>query len=408
MMEVNMDLQFIKELITPAKTRIIMLIMDGLGGLPLQPGGRTELETARTPHLDSLAGLSALGLSVPVGPGITVESGPGHLAIFGYDPLEYRIGRGVLEAVGVGFDLGPNDVAVRGNYCTVDKDRLVTDRRAGRIKNEISIELSQLLTTQIEDVAFLVKTVREHRLAIVMRGSGLSADITDSDPLKNDYHPLPIRALNPQAEKTACLVNRFVERSREVIEAFTPKPPANMLLLRGFDKYPNFPAFPQLFGLKSAAIAVHPTYRGIARLVGMQVLPVEGSTVADEFTTLERNWNDFDFFYLHIKDTDLAGEDGDFSRKAAVIEVVDSQVPRMMALNPDVVIVSGDHSTPAALRGHSWHPVPTLVYGKYVRADNIAEFGESACARGSLGVLPAKHIMPLALANGLRIMKWSS
>lgn len=403
-----MDLQFIKELITPAETKIIMLIMDGLGGLPMEPGGKTELETAYTPHLDSLAGLSALGLSEPVGPGITVESGPGHLALFGYDPLEYRIGRGVLESVGVGIDLRPNDIAVRGNYCSVDASGVVADRRAGRIKNEISKELSSLLTIQIEDIEFTVETVREHRLAIVLRGPGLNAEVTNSDPLKNGYPVLPLRALVPQAEKTARVVNQFVEHARQVIAAYQPTPPANMILLRGFDSYPNFPLFPQLFGLKAAAIAVYPTYRGIARLVGMQVLPFEGGTAADEFAALEKNWNDFDFFYLHIKNTDLAGEDGDFARKVRIIEEIDRLLPRLLALKPDVIIVGGDHSTPALLKGHSWHPVPTLIFSKYIRADGIFEFGERACSRGSLGVLPAKHIMPIALANAQRIMKWSS
>lgn len=403
-----MNPHFVKQLITPATTKIIMLIMDGLGGLPMEAGGRTELETAYTPNLDSLANQSVLGLSVPVGPGITVESGPGHIGIFGYDPLETRIGRGVLEAVGVGFDLTSDDVAVRGNYCTVDDQGVVTDRRAGRINNEISSELSHLLTAQIEDVSFMVKTVREHRLAIVMRGKGLCADLTNSDPLKNGHKPLPIHALSPQAEKTANLVNRFVERSCHVIRTFTPQPTANMLLLRGFDSYPNIPAFPDLYGLRAAAIAAFPTYQGIAKLVGMQVLPIEGTSILDEFTALEKNWNSFDFFYLHIKETDLAGEDGDFDRKVRIIEEVDRCIPRLIALHPDVIVVSGDHSTPALLKGHSWHPVPTLIQGKYVRADNIPEFGESACARGSLGVIPAKHIMPIVLANALRIMKWSS
>lgn len=403
-----MDFEFLQKLITPAKTKIAMIIMDGLGGLPLEPGGKTELESAHTPHLDALAEISALGLSEPVGPGITVESGPGHLAIFGYDPLQFRIGRGVLEAVGVGIDLGPNDVAVRGNYCAVDAAGVVMDRRAGRIATNVSRELSRLLSTQVEDVTFLVETVREHRLAIVMRGPGLSADVTGSDPLKNGHKPLPIRALTMEAEKTASVVNQFVERACQVIGAYSPEPPANMLIMRGFDSYPKFPLFPNLFGLRAAAIAVYPTYRGIAKLVGMQVLPIDGSTAADEFSTLEKNWNDFDFFYLHIKETDLAGEDGDFARKVNIIEEVDSLMPRLMALKPDVVIVSGDHSTPAALKGHSWHPVPTLIHGKYVRADGIAEFGEHACARGNLGVLPAKHIMPIALANAQRLAKFSA
>jgi len=403
-----MDFNFLHELITPAHTRIVMLVMDGLGGLPLEPGGKTELETARTPNLDALAALSALGLSVPVGPGITVESGPGHLALFGYDPLKYRIGRGVLEAIGIGFDLEPDDIAVRGNYCTVDAAGVVTDRRAGRISTDISRGLSKLLTTRIEDVNFFVETVREHRLAIILRGPGLSANIGGTDPLKDGHPPLPIRALDPEAGKTARVMSLFIERSRHVIEEYKPKPPANMLLMRGIDQYPHFPVFSELYGLRAGAIVVYPTYRGIAELVGMQALPVEGGMAADELTSLEKHWDDFDFFYLHVKETDLAGEDGDFSRKVNIIEEVDRLIPRLMALQPDVVIVCGDHSTPAALKAHSWHPVPVLIYSKYVRPDGIPEFGERVCGRGSLGVLPAKHIMPIALANAGRIMKWSA
>lgn len=401
-----MDFDFLRELIIPAQTKIVMFVFDGLGGLPREPGGKTELETARTPNLDALAKQSALGLTVPLGPGITVESGPGHLALFGYDPLRYRIGRGVLETLGIGFDLQPDDIAIRGNYCSVDADGVVTDRRAGRIPTEISKELSKLLTTKIEDVEIFVETVREHRLAVVLRGPGLSPDVSDTDPLKDGRRPFPVRALVPEAEKTARVLNEFVERSRQTIQSYTPTPPANMLLLRGIDKSPRFPPFPEVYGLRAAAIAVYPTYRGIAKLVGMSVLPLEGGAWEDEFAALEKHWDEFDFFYLHIKETDLAGEDGDFERKAGIIEKVDALLPRLTALAPDVVIVCGDHSTPAALKGHSWHPVPALIHGKHVRADGVAEFGETACGRGSLGVLPAAHLMPIALANTGRILKF--
>ena len=400
-----MNFNFLQGLIVPAQTKIAMIIMDGLGGLPLEPGGKTELETARTPNLDALAAQSALGLTIPVAPGITVESGPGHLGIFGYDLLQYRIGRGVLEAVGIDFELGPDDVAARGNFCSVDAAGLVTDRRAGRIPTDVSKGLAKLLTTAIDDVEFFVETVKEHRLAIVMRGPGLGAALSGSDPQKTGVAPLPVRALKPDSEKTARRVNQFIERARKLL---ADQRPANMILVRGFDKYPDLPAFPELFGLRAAAIAVNPTYRGIAKLVGMQVLKVDGGTLADEFTTLERNWNDFDFFYLHVKNTDIAGEDGDFARKVRVIEEVDALMPRLLALEPDVVIVSGDHSTPAVLKAHSWHPVPTLLYSRYVRADGIAEFGERACVRGGLGVLPAKDVMLIALANAQRLTKFSA
>jgi 2,3-bisphosphoglycerate-independent phosphoglycerate mutase len=401
-----MDLKFLQNLIVPAKTKIAMIIMDGLGGLPLEPGGKTELETAHTPNLDALAAQSALGLTVPVGPGITPGSGPGHLGIFGYDPLQYEIGRGALEALGVDFDLGPNDVAARGNFCTVDRAGLLTDRRAGRIPTGVNRELASLLRTiKIGGAEFFVEPVKEHRFVFVVRGPGLGDALTETDPQKTGVPALPVRALEPDSEKTARLMNQFIAQARELL---ADRHPANMILLRGFAGCPTLPTYPELFGLRAAAIALHGMYRGVAKLVGMQALNVEGEGIADEFTTLERNWNDFDFFYLHVKKTDTAGENGDFAGKVRVIEEVDALMPRLTALKPDVIIVSGDHSSPALLKAHSWHPVPTLLYARYVRADGIAEFGERACARGSLGLLPAKDVMPIALANAQRIAKFGA
>ena len=401
-----MDFKFLQNLIVPAQTKIVMIIMDGLGGLPLEPGGKTELETARTPNLDALAEQSVLGLTVPVGPGITPGSGPGHLAIFGYDPIQYVIGRGAVEALGVDFDLGPNDVAARGNFCSMDSTGLLTDRRAGRIPTDVGKELGKLLRTiHIDGVEFFIETVKEHRFAFVMRAPGLGDALTETDPQKIGVPALPVCALQSDSEKSARLANQFIEQACKLL---ADKHPANMILLRGFARYPKMPTYPELFGLRAAAIAVNGMYRGVAKLVGMQALKVDGETLADEFTTLEKNWNDFDFFYLHVKKTDTAGEDGDFVRKVLAIEEVDELLPRVIALKPDVIIVSGDHSSPAVLRSHSWHPVPTLLYSRYVRADGISEFGERACVRGSLGVLPAKDVMPIALANAQRITKFGA
>jgi 2,3-bisphosphoglycerate-independent phosphoglycerate mutase len=402
----EMDLRFLQDLVVPTQTKIAMIIMDGLGGLPLEPGGKTELETAHTPNLDVLAAQSTLGLTVPVRPGITPGSGPGHLGIFGYDPIQYEIGRGALEALGVDFELGPDDVAARGNFCSLDGAGLLTDRRAGRISTDVGRGLAKLLrTVAIDGVEFFIEPVKEHRFAFVMRGSGLGDALTETDPHKTGVPPMPVCALKPDSEKAAQLVNQFVEQAHKLL---ADKHPANMILLRGFAKFPAVPTYPDLFGLRAAAIAVNGMYRGVAKLVGMTVLKVDGDTLMDEFATLERNWNDYDFFYLHVKKTDTAGEDGDFLRKVHVIEEVDALMPRLLALKPDVVIVSGDHSSPALLKSHSWHPVPTLLYSQYVRADGIAEFGERACARGSLGVLPAKDVMPIALANAQRIAKFGA
>lgn len=390
----------------PAQTKIAMIIMDGLGGLAREPGGKTELETAQTPNLDALAAQSALGLTIPVAPGITPGSGPGHLGIFGYDPLQYQIGRGALEALGVDFELGANDIAARGNFCSVDAAGVLVDRRAGRLPTEESRDLAALLRTiTMEGVEFFVEPIKEHRFAFIMRGPGLGEALTETDPQKVGVRPLPVHALQPDSEKAARIVNQFIERARLLLSG---KKPANDIMLRGFAKFPVLPSFYESYGLHAAAIAVNGMYRGVARLVGMDVLEIIANTPADEFTVLEDHWNEFDFFYLHIKKTDTCGENGDFTGKVGVIEEVDALIPRLMALKPDVVIVGGDHSSPAVMKSHSWHPVPVLLYSKYARADGIPEFGERACLRGSLGILPAREMMPIALANAGRMNKYGA
>lgn len=400
------DHSFLKSLIEPADTKIFMLIMDGLGGLPIEPGGKTELETAATPNLDALAEISALGLSSPAGPGITVGSGPGHLAIFGFDPFEYEIGRGALEALGVDFDLEPDDIAARGNFCSVDANGIISDRRAGRISTEESEKLIEMLNTiKIDGAEIFLRPVKEHRFAFVIRGADLGDYLSDTDPQKTGVAPSLVEALDKKAEKTALLVNEFIHKAKAKLSSQSP---ANMIMLRGFAKLPTVPQFQDVYGLHAASIAVNGMYRGVSRLVGMEVLPVDGITIADEFATLEKYWQDYDFFYLHIKKTDTYGESGDFAAKARIIEEVDSFIPRVMALKPDVVIVSGDHSSPAVLKSHSWHPVPTILYSKFVRADGIREFGERACSRGSLGVFSAQDVMPLALANAGRLAKYNA
>lgn len=401
-----MEFQMLKALLVPAQTKIAMIVMDGIGGLPLTPGGKTELETARKPNLDALAAQSALGLADPVAPGITPGSGPGHLGIFGYDPLQFEIGRGVLEALGIDFDLGPNDVAARGNFCTVDADGRLTDRRAGRIATNVNVELVKLLRTiKIPGVQIFVETVKEHRFVLVLRGKGLGDALTETDPQRLGVPALPVKATDAQSAKAAKIANQFIKQARKLL---ADQSPANMILLRGFAKKPKWQNYEQAFGLRAAAIAAYPMYRGLGKLLGMQTLPVEGETIADEFTALEKSWNAFDFFYLHVKKTDSYGEDGNFDGKVHVIEELDAQLPRLLALKPDVIIVGGDHSTPSLLKSHSWHPVPVLLWSKFVRADGIAEYGERACARGSLGRFPSKDLMPMALANAQRLTKFGA
>jgi len=401
-----MNSNLINSLIIRAQTKIVMLIMDGLGGLPRAPGGKTELETANTPNLDALAERSSLGLTIPVAPGITPGSGPGHLAIFGYDPLQNEIGRGAMEALGVDFELGPDDLAARGNFCTIDTDGMITDRRAGRIGTNVNQELTRLLLTiKMDGAEVFIEPIKEHRFVFILRAPGLHDSLSETDPQKTGVPPQPVCALDPQSEKAAILVNLFINSAQKTL---ANRHPANMILLRGFAKLPILPTVQEKYGLKAAAIAINGMYRGVARLVGMQVLDVNGQTLNDEFMTLEKYWDDYDFFYLHVKKTDTFGELGDFDGKVKAIEEVDGLLPHLTALKPDVIIVGGDHSSPAVLKSHSWHPVPVLIYSPFVCPDGLAEFGERACSRGSLGTIPAIHIMPIALANALRITKYGA
>ncbi len=398
-----MDL--IKSVSRPSPTKIVLLVIDGLGGLPNPETGKTELETAKTPNLDKLASESICGLSDPVSPGITPGSAPGHLALFGYDPVIFNIGRGVLEAVGVDFDLQPEDVAARGNFCTVDKAGLLVDRRAGRISTEKCAELCRLLDGQVIDkVKIFVRPVKEHRFIAVFRGDNLFPEASDSDPQQTGVSPLAITALSPEANRMASIANQFITQAKITLADHIP---ANMILLRGFSRRPHLPTMSEIYKLKPAAIASYPMYRGLARLVGMEILET-GTSIEDEFKTLTQNYSDYDFFFLHIKAADAAGEDGDFDRKVVVIEELDSRLPELINIKPDVIVVTGDHSTPALLKGHSWHPLPVLLRSRWCRADSVTEFSESACIFGGLGRLPATQIMPLAMANALKLNKFGA
>ncbi len=404
------DFELMKELHMPAQTKIVHLVLDGLGGLPRQSDGKTELEAARTPNLDALAGRSQLGLAVPVAPGVTPGSGPAHLSLFGYDPLAYDVGRGVLSALGIGFDLQPEDIAARGNFCTIDENGLITDRRAGRIPTEVGSKMVDLLRQiELPGVQIFVNVVKEYRFVLVLRptaGQTLHANVHDTDPQKTGVPSLPARALDSASEPAAALINDWIAAARQILK---DHPPSNSLNLRGVAKDPGLPGFAEVFGLKAGAIATYPMYRGVAKLVGMDVLPVAGEDVEDEVETLRAHWDAYDYFFFHVKKTDSAGEDGDFERKAGVIEHVDQAViPAILALDPDVLIVTGDHSTPAALKSHSWHPVPTLLWSRYCRPDGAAQYGERACGRGSLGVFPATDELPLALGHALRLNKYGA
>ena len=401
-----MDFDILRRLAKPADTKILLLVMDGLGGLPAKVQDCTELERAETPNLDKLAGEGLCGLHQPIGTGITPGSGPSHLALFGYDPVKYQVGRGVLAALGINFDLKDGDVAARGNFCTVDGDGKVTDRRAGRIPTEKNRELCEKLRDiRIPGVEIFVEPVKEYRFLLVMRGQSLSGELADTDPQSTGLKPHPPKPLSSDAKHTADLVKQFVEKAGETLAT---EPVANMVLMRGFAKKPDWPAFPDIYQVKAAAIAAYPMYRGVSRLVGMDVLET-GETLEDEIDTLEKNWNDYDFFYFHFKKTDSAGEDGDFNRKVSLIEEMDAAIPRIMKLDPDVVLVTGDHSTPSFMKSHSWHPVPVLLWSRYCRNDHVDRFGERACMTGCLGPrFPAVELMPLMMANAGRLEKFGA
>lgn len=397
----------LQELVTKADTKLVLLVMDGLGGLPHPETGKTELETARTPNLDRLAKISSIGLHTPVATGITPGSGPGHLGLFGYDPVQNEVGRGVLSALGVGIELKPADVACRVNFATLENG-VITDRRAGRIPTEEGARLCKKLESiRIPGVEIVIRPEMQYRAVIVFRGEDLGADLSDTDPQKTGLAPLPVRATSddPASQRTAGLFNEFVRQANQVL---AEERPANTILLRGFDKLPQLPTFQEKYGLGSAVIAVYPMYRGLARLVGMQVLDA-GHSIEEEFEVLKQNWDKYDFFFVHVKPTDSSGEDGAFEKKSQVIEEVDALIPRVEALKPDVLVVTGDHSTPALLKAHSWHPVPILLASRYARRNMwVEKFGESECARGALGFIKSTDILPLMLAHGLRLQKFGA
>lgn len=388
--------------------KILLLVMDGLGGLPRPQDGLTELEAAHTPNLDRLAREGSTGLSIPVARGIAPGSGPAHLALFGYDPLTYEIGRGVLEATGIGLDVNTGDVAIRGNFCTIDAAGNITDRRAGRISTEEGAKRVELLREiELPGVTIDVQIAKEYRFALVLRGEGLSGDIADTDPQATGVPSLPVTARSPKAEKTAQLVTQWLEKAREKLKGHEP---ANFCTLRGFAEEPGLPKYADVYKLKAACVAVYPMYKGVARLVGMDIIETTAhDTTQDEFDKVASIWNDYDFVFCHIKYTDSRGEDGNFDAKVKVIEEVDAAVPTLIGMNPDVVIVTGDHSTPAMYKAHSWHPVPTLLWAPATHMPDRAQaFGERECMAGALGQFLATDLMPLGLAHANRLNKFGA
>ena len=397
------DLPYLGDICRSTSSKIVMLVVDGLGGLPHPDTGKSELETARLPNLDELASRSACGLTTPVMPGITPGSGPGHMALFGYDPVKYLMGRGVLEALGIGLDLAEGEVAARGNFCTVGGEGLLEDRRAGRIPTKESAPLVAMLDKiEVPGVRLSVYPVRDYRFVLVLRGDGLEENVSETDPQSLDLAPLEAGALSQDSEKTAIAVNAFIAAAEDILGG---RNIANMVLLRGFSGLPRLPDFGGRYNLDPAAIAAYPMYRGLAQLVGMKIIPT-GQTFDDELDALDQNFDEHDFFFLHYKPADAAGEDGDFEAKVARLEELDAKIPRLLALEPDTLIVAGDHSTPAIMGGHSWHPVPLMVHSELTEGEGVPEFSERGCNNGSIGRIPATNVMMLALAHSGKLVKF--
>ena len=397
------DVAVIRDCFVTTPSKIIMLVVDGLGGLPHPETKKSELETAVTPNLDLLSRESACGLTVPVLPGVAPGSGPGHLALFGYDPLNYLIGRGALEALGIDVDLREGDICARGNFCTVDSRGLLVDRRAGRIPSEFSTPLCRELNQiQVEGVDLSVYPVEGYRLVLHLRGDGLSDAVTETDPQRTEVPALAAKAIAAEAEKTADAVNEFVKQARDILK---DEERANMVLLRGFSSLPHLPSMGDAYRLSPAAIAAYPMYRGLASIVGMNIIPT-GKSFSDELDTLYDSYQAHDFFYIHYKPADAAGEDGNFEAKVQALEELDAHIPRLRELEPDVLMVAGDHSTPSIMAAHSWHPVPFLLHSRLTLGEGVERFSERSFAAGPLGRIPATQVMLLALAHAGKLAKF--
>jgi len=397
-----------ERLALPTGGKIIYVVLDGIGGLSDPERGGTELQVAQTPHLDALAQKSSCGLLETVGPGITPGSGPGHLTLFGYHPLRYKIGRGVLSALGIDFELQEGDIAARANFATVDESGKVRDRRAGRIATDLNQRLCEKIRDQVkldDDIEFFFETVSEHRAVLVLRGEGLSGELPDTDPQRTGVKPKPLQAHSDAAQKTARIVDTFLKHVRETL---ADENRANMVLLRGFEQYHPLPSLRDRFQLNGICLADYPMYRGVSRLLGMTVPPSPGGMEKRFQALADCYGDDYDFYFLHVKKTDSYGEDADFDQKVELIEAVDKLLPQVTALNPDVLVVTADHSTPATMGVHSWHPVPVMLAAANAKVDAVKSFDEYACLQGSLGTRPGTDLMGLALAHAGRLQKFGA
>jgi 2,3-bisphosphoglycerate-independent phosphoglycerate mutase len=408
----NMNLdELYSELTLKPNAKLALIVLDGLGDLATKEQSYlTPLEAAHTPNLDALCKNSAQGRMIPVAPGITPGSGPGHLGLFGYDPLEFQVGRGVIEALGLGVELKAGDVCARANFATLDAKGIVTDRRAGRIPTETCEKLVALLAAKIKkigDTQVIIKAGKEHRFVVVFRGKGLEGPLTDADPNREGYVIPAVKPRDPQNAKQKKMAGLIAEFYKQALPILKNEKPANGFLMRGIAHQPEIPLFEERYKLKPACLAVYPMYKGLAQLVGMK--KIEGpQTIAEQFERYLAEYDNYDFFFIHYKYTDKAGEDGNFAAKKKAIEDFDAALPILLKKCPDVIAITGDHSTPCALKGHSWHPQPLLLNSSVSGSDKLERFTETGANSGSLGIFPAKFLIRLMQANAKMFDKFGA
>ena len=398
------DFPYLSDVVRPTSSRIVMVVVDGLGGMPHPEYGKSELEFADLQTLDALSASSSLGLTTPVLPGITPGSGPGHMALFGYNPVKYLLGRGILEGMGIGADICQGDVAARGNFCVLGEQGNILDRRAGRLDTETCKALcAELNEIKIDGVDIKVYPVMDYRFVLVIKGQGLCPNVSETDPQIEGVHPLVAQPLSSDAQSTVGIVKEFVCKATEILSSFEGE--ANGILLRGFSSLPTLPDFGRQYALSPAAIAAYPMYKGLAGLIGMDVIQSE-QTFEGEIDALEANFDDgHNFFFLHYKPADSAGEDGDFIAKVRQLENFSHQINRVIEMEPDVLVICGDHSTPSFTASHSWHPVPVLIKSTYSEGTGTV-FNEKTCREGALGTMQAEHLMLQVLAHANKLKKF--
>lgn len=399
----------IDKLVSQNNQKILLLVLDGVGDIPHKDfGKKTPLEYAITPNIDKLARDSIMGRMLPVLPGVTPGSGPGHLGLFGYDPLQYQIGRGILEAAGLNMDIKDGDIAMRCNFASADHDGVITDRRAGRIPTTKCEELCSLINENIKEIdgiQIIIKPSMQHRFVVIFRGQNLCDLLTDSDPLSEGKQPLEIRALDEKAEFAAQVANKFYQEVRGVIKNLKP---ANSLLMRGFSARPRIPTMMDKYKLNAVCLASYPMYKGLSKLVGMTVIDEAGQNIEELFRKYNELQSKYDFFFIHVKYTDSYGEDGNFVQKSKIIEEVDKALPILLEKKPNVLCITGDHSTPAAMKSHSWHHIPVMIHADYCGADDPKRFTENECNNGGLGTLESKYLMNYLLANAMKLNKYGA